>query len=105
MPLKTYNSIYKHDFNCLSEKYLDSPTPLNNNSLQIEGYNLVWADHPYDVKRMGGGGGWGVAFTIENHVNTTLYLKEAISNTLTKYFSLNQQKNICIISLPFTQSN
>ena len=29
----------------LSETYLDSSTPLNDNSLQIECYNLVQADH------------------------------------------------------------
>ena len=34
--LKAYNSIYKHDFICLSETYLDSSTPLNDNSLQIK---------------------------------------------------------------------
>ena len=50
--LKAHNSIYKHDFNCLSETYLDSSTALDN-SLQIEGYNLVRADHPNDVKRGG----------------------------------------------------
>ena len=50
--LKAHNSTYKHDFNCLSETYLDSSTALDN-SLQIEGYNLVRADHPNDVKRGG----------------------------------------------------
>ena len=50
--LKAHNSIYKHDFNCLSETYLDSSTALDN-SLQIEGYNLVRADHPNDVNRGG----------------------------------------------------
>ena len=51
--LKAYNSIYKHDFICLSETYLDSSRTLNDNALQIEGYNLVRADHPNDVKRVG----------------------------------------------------
>ena len=32
--LKAYSSIYKHDFICLSETYLDSATP--NNLLEIE---------------------------------------------------------------------
>ena len=50
--LKAHNSLYKHDFNCLSETYLDSSTALDN-SLQIEGYNLVRADHPNDVKTGG----------------------------------------------------
>ena len=50
MQSKAYNSIYKHDFICLSETYLDSSTPLNDNSLQIKGYNLDRADHPSDIK-------------------------------------------------------
>ena len=37
----------------LHKTYLDSSTPLNDNSLQIEGYSLVRADHPNDVKRGG----------------------------------------------------
>ena len=59
--LKAYNSIHKHDFICLSETYLDSSTPLNDNSLQIDGYNLVQADHPNTEKR------GEFAFTTENH--------------------------------------
>ena len=51
MQSKAYNSIYKHDFICLSETYLDSSTPLNDNSLQIKGHNLDRADHPSDIKR------------------------------------------------------
>ena len=51
--LKAYSSVYKHYFVCLSETYLDSSTPLNANSLQIEGCNLVRADRPNDVKRGG----------------------------------------------------
>ena len=51
MQSKAYNSIYKHDFICLSETYLDSSTPLNDNSLQIKGYNLDRADHSSDIKR------------------------------------------------------
>ena len=49
--LKAYNSIYKHDFICLSETYLDSATP--KNLLEIEGYNLVRADHLHNVKTGG----------------------------------------------------
>ena len=48
---KTYISTYKYDFICLSETYLDSSTP--NNLIDIEGYNLVRADHPDDTKRGG----------------------------------------------------
>ena len=47
--LKAYMSTYKHDFLCLSETYLDSTTP--DNLINIEGYNLVRADHPDNIKR------------------------------------------------------
>ena len=43
--------MYKHDFICLSETYLDSSTP--DSLLEIDGYNLICADHPDNVKRGG----------------------------------------------------
>ena len=49
--LKAYNAIYKHDFICLSETYLDSSIP--DNILDLEGYRLVRADHPNNIKRGG----------------------------------------------------
>ena len=49
--LKVYMSTYKHDFLCLSETYLDSTTP--DNLIDIEGYSLVRADHPDNIKRGG----------------------------------------------------
>ena len=47
--LKAYNSIYKHNFICLSETYLDSAAPAS--LLEIEGYNLVRADHLNNIKK------------------------------------------------------
>ena len=38
--LKAYNAIYKHDFICLSETYLDSSLPSDHVSLELEGYKL-----------------------------------------------------------------
>ena len=49
--LKTYTSMYKYDFICLSETYLDSMTP--GNLPEINGCNLVRADHPDNIKRGG----------------------------------------------------
>ena len=49
--LKAYNSTYKYDFICLSETYLDSSTP--DSLIDIEGYKLIRADHPYNIKRGG----------------------------------------------------
>ena len=49
--LKAYISLYKYDFICLSETYLDSTT--TDNLLEIDGYNLVQADHPNNIKTGG----------------------------------------------------
>ena len=49
--LKVYISMYKHDFICLSETYLDSPIP--ESLLEIDGYNLLGVDHPNNIKRGG----------------------------------------------------
>ena len=43
--------MYKHDFLCLSETYLDASVP--DSLLEIDRYNLVRADHPNDTKRGG----------------------------------------------------
>ena len=43
--------MYKHDFICLSETCLDSS--VHDSLLEIDGYNLVRADHPNDTKRGG----------------------------------------------------
>ena len=43
--------MYKHDFICLSETYLDSAIP--DSLLEIDGYNLVRADHPNNIKKVG----------------------------------------------------
>ena len=51
--LKAYNAIYKYNFICLSETYLDCSIPSDHVSLELEGYKLVRADHANNVK--GGG--------------------------------------------------
>ena len=38
---------------CLSQTYLDSPIPSDHVSLELDGYKLVRADHPNNVKRSG----------------------------------------------------
>ena len=51
--LKAYNAMYKHDLICLSESYLDTMIPSDHISLDLEGYKLVCADHPSNVKQGG----------------------------------------------------
>ena len=40
--------MYKHDFICLLETYLDSTIP--DSLLELDGYNLVHTDHPNNIK-------------------------------------------------------
>ena len=72
--LKAYNSIYKYDFICLSERYLDSSTP--DNLIEIEGYKLIRADHPDNIKR----GGVCIYYkeSLPVRVISTPYFKEAL---------------------------
>ena len=51
--LKTYITIYKYDVICLSEWYLDSSIPSDDNNLEIPGYDLIRADHPINSKQGG----------------------------------------------------
>ena len=69
--LKAYNSIYKYDFICLSETYLDSSTP--DNLIEIEGYKLIRADHPDTSK--------GVEFAI---TRKSLFLSELLVHLILK---------------------
>ena len=50
--LTTYNTIYQHDTICLSEIFFDSSASLDDHNLSIQGYSLIQADHPDDVKRV-----------------------------------------------------
>ena len=54
--LEACNSVFKCDFICISETFLDSTITSENNNLNISGYNLtgynlVRANHPSNSKR------------------------------------------------------
>ena len=51
--LEAYNTINKFDVIYLSESYLDSSITLDNDELNITGYNLYRSNHPNNVKRGG----------------------------------------------------
>ena len=72
--LKAYTSMYKHDFICLSETYLDSSKP--DSLLEINGNNLTRADHPDNIKR----GGVCIYYkeSLLVRVLSSPYLKEAL---------------------------
>ena len=51
--LQAYNAVHKYDIICLSETYLNSSIPYDDDNLEIPGYNLIRADHPFENKRGG----------------------------------------------------
>ena len=48
--LCAYISINKTDIICLSETYLDSSVPSDDDNLELPGYNLVRPDNPTNTK-------------------------------------------------------
>ena len=44
--LKAYNSIYKYDFVCVSETFLNSSFESNDKGPIMKGYHLMQRDHP-----------------------------------------------------------
>ena len=96
--LKAYTLIYKHDFICLSETYLDSSTP--DSLLEIDGYNLIRADHPDNIKR----GGVCIYYkeSLPVRVLSTPYLKEALLLEMTDN---NKKIIVSVIYRSPSQSN
>ena len=50
---KVYLSVYKIDIVCLSETFLDSSVPIDDDNLEIPGCSSVRADYPSNPKRSG----------------------------------------------------
>ena len=75
--LSAYISVHKFDIICLSETYLNSEIPSNDENLEIAGYNLVREDHPSNSKR----GGVCVYYksSLPFRVINVKYLQESIS--------------------------
>ena len=51
--LKAFNAIEKFDFVCQSESYLDSTVSSDDISLSLDGYNLIRAYYPKNIKQGG----------------------------------------------------
>ena len=90
--------MYKHDFICLSETYLDSSTP--DSLLEIDGYNLIPADHPDNIKR----GGVCIYYkeSLPVRVLSLPYLKEAL---LLEMIDNNKKMIVSVIYRSPSQSN
>ena len=51
--LEAYNALYSYDLICISETFLDSSHSDDDHILNMQGYNLIRADHPDNTKRGG----------------------------------------------------
>ena len=51
--LEAYNYIYKYDFQCVNETFLNSSFKSNDKDLMIEGYNLIQNDYESNNKNDG----------------------------------------------------
>ena len=49
--METFIISNNFDLVCLSETFLDSTIPNDDVNIQINGYSLLRADHPNDIKR------------------------------------------------------
>ena len=90
--LEAYNSIFKYDLICLGETYLGSSFPLDDSNLILNGYNLIRADHPQNVKR------GGVCIYFKESLPITFFDVINLPECLLCEISYNNQK-CCIISL------
>ena len=51
--LQVYNAVHKYDIVCLSETFLNSSIPYDDDNLDNPRYNFIRADHPSKDKRNG----------------------------------------------------
>ena len=101
-PLRACISINKIDIRYLSETYLDSSIPIDDDNFELPGYNLVRADNPTNTKR----GGVciyddnslpvkviGIQF-LNKWINFEIRIGGKLSNFLCLYWSPSQTRDI-----------
>ena len=71
------NSVYKQDFVCISGMFFDPSIQEGDKNIQLDGYNLLRADHPSNSKRGG----------------VCIFYKETLGVRIVKSLSFNE----CII--------
>ena len=74
---EAYRTSHKYDFICISESYIDSTVAADDKDLAIEGYNLVRADHPNDLKK----GGVSIQLINVNYLGECLLCEITFDNT------------------------
>ena len=51
--IEAYNPLYNYDFICISETFFGSSILEGDQNFQVNGYQLIRADHPSNTKRGG----------------------------------------------------
>ena len=74
--LEAYNAIHQHGFICISDTFFDSSVTEGDKNIQLNGYNLIRADHPTNTKR----GGVCIFYkeTLALHIVNSLNFNECI---------------------------
>ena len=74
--LEAYNAIHQHGFICISETFFDSSVTEGDKNIELNGYNLIRADHPSNTKR----GGVCIFYkeTLALHIVNSLNFNECI---------------------------
>ena len=74
--LEAYNAIHQHGFICICDTFFDSSVTEGDKNIQLNGYNLIRADHPSNTKR----GGVCIFYkeTLALHIVNSLNFNECI---------------------------
>ena len=84
--LKAYLAVHKSDNVCLSETYLNSGFPLDDNNLEIPGYIMIRVDHPANSK----------------HGGVCMYYKNCLPLNVLEVLSSYESVTNYVASFPFT---
>ena len=86
--LNAYSSLHSFDIICLSETYLDSSILSHNPNLEVQGCDLIGADHPSNVKK------GELCIYYKNHLPLKLININFLHDCLT--IELNIKNKLCV---------
>ena len=93
--LEAYNAVNKIDIICLSESFLDSSILTENNNLKINGYKMVRANHPNNVKR------GGVYVYVRESLPVHNFSNSYLSKCLTLEVTISKERATLLLSIGF----
>ena len=90
--LTAYNTIHQYDVICISDIFLDSSVPLDDHNLSVQGYSLIWADHPDNVKT------GGAYLYLKENLNLKLIGNSFIAQCIICEITLQNQKSYVAVT-------